>query len=363
MEGHIAEMALVQTTPNSGNNGLRSVINSLQLSPMTGWGGYTDIDFGTPEIDAIVTPYSDRSGTFNETQFHRASAVSISMALVDDWFPSVGAELWPREFNKSSYWIQRLGYWTSSRTRSMLYWRYKDRTEAYWMPLVGSGMSNSIGISDRGVRYTQLNFTNPDGQIYKFDNTYDLTGDQSLALKDGRSRTLVYYGGSQVGGFTLPITFPFGFTSGGVAGSVDPALINYQGTVENGFIARIYSGTTAPTYNARLNVTHVDTGEVQSIGFQAATSGPTSAANIPTRTVGSTAQFVEIDTNKRSALMNADPNSRQNGYLSTPLNWPVLRPGANRLAFTVNGQPDGSASPTPGTGSYIEVTWYEAYLT
>lgn len=358
--GHIEQMALVQTIADPQNGQLRSVTDSLQLTPMVGWGAYTDIDFGTAEVDAVSTPYADRSGTFNETRYHRASSVSISMVLLDDWFPPEGRGVWPSDMNRSSYWIQRLGQWVRPSMHGQLYFRMRGRSSAYWMNIVGNGMTNAITMADRQLRRTQLNFVNPDGQVYRFNASYDVDPATTAALKDGRSRVTVRYGGSPVGGFTMPITFPMTFPSGTHR---DPATVDYLGTAENGFVARIYAGTGAITYNARLDVTHEETGITESIGFKAPITGPACAARIPSRTSGDVAQFVEIDTNKRSVTMNADPNSRQNQYLSTPLNWPMLRPGRNRLVFTTNPQPNGSASPDPGSDGYIEVTWFEAYAT
>jgi hypothetical protein len=345
VSGHIQEMALVEVIDHKEDSAgvLRpinySVVSSLKITPSFGAIWYTDLDFGFPEIDGVITPFSNASGTFDETRYHRERAVSLSLTIVDDWFPDVGAEAWPQEWNSSSYWVRQLGRWVTPSGRYRLYWRHSGSDNAtYWTDIRGVSMTNSIVKTSRDYREIQLNWVSASGKIYFFDESYNAADEpHPSAVKDGRTRYEVHYldtGGET--GITLPITFPLDFpvAAPGTGG------INYPGTVENGFVARIYADLDVDTVDPRLTITAPD-GTVSSIGF----SGLTIPAG----------QFAEIDTNKMSCTMNGIIGEGLESYLVAPLQFPRLQPGFNKTEYTVAGT-------APGPGSIIEILYFSAFL-
>lgn len=354
--GHIEEMALVQLVSDPYNDFQVSVLNSLRLTPSFGPIWYNDLDFGFPEIEGVNTAFSNRSGTFDETRYHRQRAVSLSLTVLDNWFPGAGSASWDQSANSSSYWIRQLGRWAVPSSRFALYWRNKGEENAtYWMDIRGAGMTNAIAKQARDYREVQMNFINPSGRIYEFNGTFSVDS----STKDGRNKRRIAYGGSDVGALTLPITFPMEFPSS-VSG--DGPTIFYDGTIDTGFTARIYAGQNNDTYNARLTVNHIESQTEQSIGFQGPLDAPFGASRIPHSAAGSFRQFLEIDTSAMTVRLNADADSPQEKWLVAPLQWPQLKPGTNQVSFTTGPMPDGSESPGPDADSYIDILWYDAFL-
>lgn len=340
--GHIQELALVEVVERQADNDgiLRpinySVVRSLKISPSFGAIWYRDLDFGFPSIDNVLTPYANASGSFDETRFHRERAVSMTLLLVDGWFPEVGAQNWPTEWDNSAYWVRELSRWVAPAGRYRLYWRNSGSDKStYWCNLRGAGMVAGITQEDRVLREVQMNWVSSDGKIYLFNESYTPESEpHPRATKDGRTRTEVFYGGATAPGLDVPWEFPLLFPTG-VATN---AGVDYRGTISTGFTARIWGGTTAPTVDPVMTVTNPD-GTVSTVAF----SGLTVPAN----------QFVEVDTIKMTVLMNGDPTERRENVLTAPLQFPQLQPGFNGITLTAT---------SAGTNSYIEVLHFDAFL-
>lgn len=342
--GHIQELAIAEVIDRDEIAGVIRPINhavtrSLKISPSFGPIWYRDLDFGFPSIDDLMTPYANASGSFDETRYHRERSVSLSVTVLDDWFPEIGSDLWPQAWNSSSFWVRELGRWVAPSGRYKLYWRYSgtDRS-TYWCNIRGAGMSSGIQMDQRDNRDVQMNWVCSDGKIYLFDQSYNPDHEpQPRATKDGRTRTVIALGGSSSPGITLPLTMPLDFP----AGLPVNAGVSYNGTVSTGFTARIWAGASAATVDPVLKVTSPN-GTEQIVKF--------SGLSIPS------GQFIEIDTNKMTVLMNGIPGQRREHLLTAPLQFPQLQPGFNDILLTA--PPPGSA----GTDSYVEVLHYDAFL-
>lgn len=346
MTGHIEQMGLAEIKIQGG---VANVVRSVKLAPSFGPIWYTDINFGFPEVDTVMTPFMNANGVYDETRYHRARAVSISLKVINDWFPEQHTDNWDIAWNSSWYWLRELGRWVVPYGRYRLYWRTKG-TDAgsYWMDIRGDSLDAGIQMTDRDYRNVQLNFTCPSGRIYKMDES-----PPPGSTKDGRRVHQVPFLGAEAQGITFPLaadgsgnimTFP------GVSyGNGTPLF--YDGTVETGFIAQIFSDAITSTWNPKLTLTNRTTGEVSSIGFQGLEVDP--------------GHMVEIDTQRMTVVQKAPPyevGESVEQYLTGPLTWPQLAPGENAFDYTLNNELGGGAPPSPGENTYVNVLYYPAYL-
>jgi hypothetical protein len=334
--GHVAEMALVQVVTLPGDD-FETVVRSLKLTPSFGPIWYNDVDLGTPSPDVDESRFANDNGVYDGTRYFGSRPISVSLTISDDWFPDVGAESWDQRWNRSSFWVKELGRWTAAGFRSWLWIRFVGDSNPYRIDLSGRGMSAPIAMADRTVRKVQLNFSSPSGLLREFSPDLEL----SRTSKDGRLRTVVPFGGSEVGGVTFPLTFPVVFP---VGGNGLGATIDYDGTISAGLIVRAHAGAGA-VVNPKITVTG-PLGDVASIGFR----GLSIAAG----------HFLEVNTEAKRLTLDGDPAQPLERYLIGPLRWLKLQPGQNRVTFTLNANADGTDAPDPGAGSYAEALYYPA---
>lgn len=334
--GHVAEMALVQVVTLPGDD-FETVVRSLKLTPSFGPIWYTALDLGTPSPDVDESRFANDNGTYDGTRYFGSRPVSISLTVSDGWFPDVGAETWDQRRNHSAYWVKELGRWCAAGFRSWLWIRFTGDENPYRIDLSGRGMSQAIVTNERTVRNVQLNFSSPSGVLREFSPDLEL----SRTSKDGRLRVVIPYGGSEVSGVTLPVTFPLVFP---VGGNGKGATIDYDGTVAAGFIVRAHAGA-GPIVNPKITVTG-PLGDVASIGFR--------GLSIPA------GHFVEVNTESKRLTLDGDPTQPLERYLVGPLRWLKLQPGQNAVSFTLNANADNTDAPDPGAGSYAEALYYPA---
>ena len=329
--GSVQEMALAEIYKDPRDN-LFKVRRSLLLTPSFGAIWYTSVDFGFPSVREAATDLSDNSGTYDETAYHSARAVSLSLLVLQDAYADVyGADEWDDsiDWNSDSYWISRLAGWMSPEARPRLYFRMKGQTgNARFIDLRAAGFSAPTdGSTEREV---QMQWINPSGKVYDFDET-------TLATRDGRTRNEIRQTGVNNPGRTYPEVYPKTYP----AIARGSTAVQYDGTVPNGFIARIWSDPGVATVNPRITVVTSD-GASRSIGFAGLT--------IPA------GQFLEIDSGERTVTLNADPTLRQNQYLRAPLSWPVFKPGLNTVNFSVD------AGGSVGAAAFVETLHFAAFL-
>lgn len=339
IRGSVQEMALVETR-REVLSGLYMVRRSLKLTPSFGAIWYNSLDLGFPEVREASRNNPDSSGTYDETAYHGARSVAIELTVLQDAFVGVyGAEDWDPDvdWNSDAEWITELTSWMSPELRPRLFFKMKgQRGNARFVDLRAGNFSAPItGGQSRPV---QMQFINPSGKIYDFDTS-------TAATNDGRTRNEIRQTEAINDGVDPPFAMPLVFPD--AARGISKVL--YKGAVANGFIARIYSDPLIVTENPRLTVTAPD-GTSRTIGFNGLT--------IPA------GQFIEIDTNERTANLNGNPTLRQNQYLAAPLSWPVFRPGVNEdgekgintVDFTVG------SGDLVGALAYVETLHYNAYL-
>jgi hypothetical protein len=343
--GHIAELALVEVRLKSGN---WTVVRSIKLAPSFGAIWYTDMNLGFPEFDVVSTPFMNANGTFDETRYHRQRAISISLKVLDRWFPETRTFTWDQRWDSSWYWLRELGRWCVPDKRYRLYWRTKaPESIAYWTDLRGDSIDAPIAMTARDYRDVQLNFVSPSGRIYQMDET-----PPPGSTIDGRRSHGVPFAGLEAQGIVFPLEadgagnlmdFP------GISyGNGEPLV--YDGTVSTGFVAQIFADPLLPLWNPKLVVTS-PSGRISSIGFQ----GLEVDSN----------HMVEIDTTRMTVRLMAPPyevGESVEQYLIGPLTWPQLEPGENAVDFSVNTNADGSSPDPPGDNAHAVLTYYPAFL-
>lgn len=336
LAGHLEQLALVQVATLPGDD-YETVLRSLKITPSFGAVWYVALDLGTPAPDVDESRFANDNGVYDGTRYFGSRAVALTVTVADGWFPDVGTDGWDPRWNYSAFWIKELGRWTASGFRSWLYLKYRGDPASYRIDLSGRGKSDPIETTDRDIRKVQLNFSSPSGIIREFSPDLDL----SRATKDGRLRTLIPYGGSEIGGLTFPITFPIVLPIGG---SGLGATLTYDGTVATGFICRVHAGD-GPIENPKITVTG-PLGNIVTVGFQGLSIDA--------------GHFLEINSETKRLTIDGDPTRPVEKWLLGALRFPKLEAGPNLIAFTVNANADGTDADTPGVGSYAEALYYPA---
>lgn len=334
--GHVDQLALVQVTTLPGDD-YETVLRSLKITPSFGAIWYTDLDLGSPAADVDESRFPNDNGVYDGTKYFGARAVALTVTVADEWFPGQGTDSWDPRWNYSAFWVKELGRWSAPGFRSWMYVKFQGDPAAYRIDLSGRGKSDPIATTDRNIRKIQLNFSSPSGILREFSPDLEL----SRVTKDGRLRLVIPYGGSEVGGVTLPITFPIVFP---VGGSGLGATLTYDGTVATGFICRVHAGD-GPIENPKITVTG-PLGNVVQVGFQGLTIDA--------------GHFLEINSETKRLLIDGDPTQPAEKWLLGALRFPKLESGPNLIAFTVNLNADDTDAATPGAGSYAEALYYPA---
>jgi hypothetical protein len=338
--GAIRQLALVETYTDPGTQIIK-VRDSFRITPSSGAVYYTGVDLGFPEVRASVQDNPESDGTYDETRYLGARAVSIDGLVVNNafgdaprlngWDPSIG-------WNYASWWTRRLSSWASPAKRSRLYFT-DDSQASRFIDVRGDSFTGPIDKSSERARPFQLGLVNPSGKIYSYDTS-------ETATQDGRTRVLIRQSGIGVAGRVYPEAAPYQRTYPATAAG--GTFVRYTGSVSNGFIANVYTLGQTMT-GPRLTVTSPD-GAVQSIGI----TGVTVGANymITFNTMDRTITMKPVNSNTVSSL---------DAYKTAPLQWPVLRPGMG-----TSGQSGHNAVAlslaSGSTDAYVEVIYHAADL-
>lgn len=339
LAGHVQQMALVEVYEQ---NGVINVRDSLPIVPaLPGAIFYTGLDTGTPSVRASSSPRPDGDGTFDQTTYSDAKALSLSLVVVDgafNAFPNIvlppGLPYSIDDMNHAAFWVDQLSAWMLPSRRNMrLYITYTGQARSRYVNIRPAAMSAPIVLAERRSRNVQMQWVVPDGRSFAFD-----TGPTSTI--DGRSQVTIGQATVDVLGtavpFVLPLTFP---DAGPGAGQLN---VFSRGVAPAPFVAQINAGVAAVT-DPRLTISHFDAAgfqdyPVQSIGL----SGYTLPAN----------QFITVDTRSRLIYLGYDPTQRLDGYLGN-VAWPVLRPGRTKVSLT---------GTTSSSNANVVITWADAYL-
>jgi hypothetical protein len=344
--GMVEEMAFAEVRINPADGTVR-VIDSLRLAPSFGPFGYTDLDLGFPSVRESSQELPDADGTFDDTQYHGARAVSVAITVAENMFSAREVAAWdPRiGWNSAAYWVQVLGAWMRPSRRFRLYYKLTGQGRR-WVDVRPANGAAPIVMDRPGSRDVQLSLVSPSGRLKSFSAGVGST-------IDGRNyRKVPLQAAGVVGGQDWPIDW----TAGGFVWGRDqttPNDVYYDGTVATGFVVRMNAGTVAPLQNPRFTVTGPD-GVARTKGF---------TMTVP---VGS---WATIDSETRETFLNHDRTSTIDRYYSDPLAgtseaWPVLSPGYNVLAadgrFGLNRVSFSALSA--GSDAFYELLWHESFI-
>lgn len=325
------------------------VRDSFRVTPSFGAVFYRSLDLGFPDVRSAVQDNPQSDGTYDETRYMGARSVALTGVVAPSyrhrgidpgaqgWDPNIG-------WDSPSWFCSYLGGWAAPGRRSHLYLT-EDSGRARFLDVRGESFTAPVDGRSDERREFQMQFVNPSGKIYSFD-----TGPSGTA--DGRTRVVIRQTAAQVTGRTYPETAPYTRNYPALQAGSDAAL--YLGAVPNGFVANVYSGGGTMT-GPRITVTGPDNVS-QSIGL----SGFTIPAG----------RIVTFDTINRTVIMRPLGSSATNAldqYLAAPLQWPVLKPGVNRLGSTPQKRVSGYnqfdfAATTAAADAYVEVLFNSADL-
>lgn len=343
--GMVEELAFAEVRIDPDDGTVR-VVDSLRLAPSFGPFGYTDLDLGFPTVRESSSELPDADGTHDDTAYHGARAISLAVTCVENMFSDREVAAWNPAvgWNSAAYWVQVLGAWLRPSRRFRLYYKLTGQPRR-WVDVRASAGSAPIVMDHPGSRDVQLSFVSPSGRLKSFS-----TG--AGATLDGRNyRRVPLVATGVAGGQEWPIDWTAGITWG--RDVVTPNDIQYQGTVESGFVVRINAGRLAPMQNPRLTVTGPDN-VTRTKGF--------------TMTVPA-GSWITIDSETRECFLNHDRASSIDRYYSAPLvgmseSWPMLRPGFNVLTADPRaGMSRVSVSTlSAGSDAYFEVLWHDQFI-
>lgn len=347
-EGHFTEIALVGTYEDAH---LNKVTDSFRITPSIGAVWYTDLDFGYPEVRDSVLNLPGASGTFDETKYHGGRSVAMSLVIVENAFNGIpAASGWDSSVNweSANYWLSRLGSWMLPEQRYALYFR-RNGQDPRWMDVRPSGMSAPVVMDQRESVAVQLQWKNPSGRMYSWNDSYDINATVQTATRDGRNRKDIKPVDSDLPGRAYPEAAPYVRDYPPRPQGTDSVL--YQGTAPSGFIANLHAKGSS-LVNPRIDVYRPNETLAGSIGL--------------TYTVAA-GDFIHIDSTEKTITLNGIPANKLNQYLTAPTIWPVLNPGRYPLASTNTAQLSGYnridfQAPTFDAAAYCEVQWYDAYI-
>lgn len=345
--GAVKQLALVETYVEPVSR-LLKVNDSFPITPSFGAVWYRTLDLGFPDTRSSSQENPQNDGTHDETQYTGARSISIDGVVLGDAFgdtPSLFT--WDSEvqWNSASWWVSLLSSWASPARRFRLYFT-DESGRARFMDVRGDAFSSDISKNSDLVREFQLQLVNPSGKIFSFDARPGST-------PDGRTAYQINITAAASPGRAYPELAPY--LRNYPAASAGELGINYQGTVANGCIIEVDSGSS--TLNApRFTFTAPD-GSVSSIGLQTMTSP------IPS---GQTLRFDTVERTVTVTPTNATGVTPTNyaQYLAAPLQWPQLKPGINRAARGSKGynKVEFTASPAAASNAAARVLYHSADL-
>jgi hypothetical protein len=343
--GMVEEMAFAEVRVDPIDGTVR-VVDSLRLAPSFGPFGYTDLDLGFPAVRDSTQELPDADGTYDDTAYHGARAISVSITVAENMFSPREIATWnPRiGWNSAAYWVQQLGSWMRPSRRFRLYYKLTGQGRR-WVDVRPASGSAPIVMDKPGSRDVQLSLVSPSGRLKSFSSGVGAT-------VDGRNyRRIPLVSAGVVGGQPWPIDWNVGMVWG--QDTSTPGDITYDGTVATGFVTRINAGMVAPLQNPRLTVTGPD-GAARAKGF--------------TMTVPA-GSWVTVDSETRETFLNHDRQSSVDRFYADPLTgtadaWPVLSPGYNPLE--VSGEQGVNrvrvSALSAGSDAFYELLWHSSFI-
>lgn len=249
-------------------------------------------DLGSPQPKVNTEERTNRNGINDHTSLHGASSAKFDLVICDG--------------GSQTKWqvLEELKSWLDPTKRFYLQYQRLGETEV-WSTIYRADPWSLVVDPKGGQKLpVSLVLTLPEG-IYESQPTVYELRPTGLAV-----------------GFSFPLTFPFSMTASSGTGVVE---IPVGGSRPVPFKAIIYGGQNSPV------IMDTDTG--RKLSFTA-----NGGLDIPLGT------YVELDTDKGTALLNGDPNNSVYQYIDwTVSTWWALRPGeTNRISSTA-ATSDGSA--------------------
>lgn len=343
--GMVEEMAFVEVRVDPLDGTVR-VVDSLRLAPSFGPFGYTDLDLGFPAVRESSQELPDADGTYDDTAYHGARAVSVAITVAENMFSAREVAAWnPRVgWNSAAYWVQVLGAWLRPSRRFRLYYKLTGQGRR-WVDVRPANGAAPIVMDRPGSRDVQLSLVSPSGRLKSFSSGVGAT-------VDGRNyRRVPLQSAGVVGGQAWPVDWNVGMVWG--QDTATPGDITYDGTVATGFVTRINAGSIAPLQNPRLVVIGPD-GVARTKAF---------TMTVPT------GSWVTIDSETRETFLNHDRTSSIDRFYANPVAgtseaWPVLAPGYNPLdAGAGQGLNRVTVSAlSAGADASFDLLWFNSYM-
>jgi hypothetical protein len=339
--GAYKEIAIAEVYRNAA--GETQVHDSVRICPSFGVIYYTSVDLGYPAVRSATQELPQADGVLDQTAYTGARSVSIGLKILNNafgdlptkegWSPLVG-------WNSASWWVRYLSSWVTASRRVRLYLR--DDTGHYsWMPLVGNQAPSAVSRESAWNRDMLLSFTNPTGKLYSFSRSQDAT-------MDGRNVVRVRQTNVQVAGRPYPQVYepwpdppPPASPYPQKTYPPRPGATNiiYEGSVSNGFLARVHVVGSIAMEGPAITVTAPD----DSVSEMALSP----LLELAPGTI------VEFDSNAKTirSYPASSPStvSDRDGYKIGALTWPQLKPGfkigypqgRNLIEFTMTaGDPE-----------------------
>lgn len=256
---------------------------------------------GAPEVRAVTRNRALGSGTFDDSRFYGARAVSLTLALNTSRLDPQLA-------------LDRLGPYLAPRA---------DLPRLHWT-LPGSTMERSLLVRGVGapVAVTRRNLHGVAAQWVGVLGVTESPAESTVLINPSTDTEV-----GRTYNLTFDRSYPFSL-------GVGDRIVRNDGNADAEWRATIFGPCTTPT----LSINGVD------LTFDRG-AGLTLAAG----------ESVTIDTRERTVLLNGDPNESRFGRLNfTDWSWPDVRlaPGDNLVRYEAASGPEGS----------VEFRWRSAWV-
>ena len=254
---------------------------------------------GSPSIRAVVENRADGDGEVDTTLRYGARTVALDLRAIDT----------PAAF------LDELTFFTRPSARPYLYVEDDEWAQARRLRLRAEQWSAPLDAEQAPyVREMQAQWRCPDGVWESDDETSVIVGADAPASV----------------GFFAPFSAPLSLTATDATNSAQTSNV---GNVETHFTARMYGPCSAPRLVNDL------TGE--ELTFSSAL-------------VLAAGEYIEVDTQARTALLNSSASSSRLGYVDFSVStWWQVQPGLQDIRF---------APTSPTAGSQAEITYRPRWL-